>query len=116
MAAPNIVNVTTITGKTSVANVTTVLANVITVSANTVDKINDILLTNTSGATVTVNVSILRSGTNWPIAGGVNVPGNSLLTLLGKDTAIYLEEGDALQANSSANVAITLLTSYEIIS
>jgi hypothetical protein len=116
MAAPNIVNVTTITGKTTLANVTTVLANVIAVSTNTVDKINDILLTNYSGTTVTANVSILRSGVNYPIAGAINVPGNSLLTLIGKDTALYLEEGDALQANCSVNVAISLTTSYEIIS
>lgn len=116
MAAPNIVNVTSITGKTNLANVTTVLANVITVSTNTVDKINDILLTNYSSTTVTTNVSILRSGTTYPIAGGINVPGNSLLTLIAKDTALYLEEGDALQANCSVNSAISLTTSYEVIS
>lgn len=116
MAAPNIVNVTSITGKTALANVTTVLANVITVSANTVDKLNDVLLTNYSGIAVTANVSILRSGVSYPIAGGVSVPGNSLLTLIAKDTAIYLEEGDALQANCSANISISLTTSYEIIS
>jgi len=46
MAAPNIVNVTTITGKTAVANVTTVTANVITNAAgsSTVVKLNNITL------------------------------------------------------------------------
>ena len=50
MAAPNIVNVTSITGKTAVAALTTATANVITNSSgsSTVDKLNSVVLANYS--------------------------------------------------------------------
>jgi hypothetical protein len=38
------------------------------------------------------------------------------LVLLGKDTSFYLEEGDVIQANTSANASVTFAGSYEIIS
>lgn len=118
MAAPNIVNVTTITGKTAVANVTTVMANVITnaASSSTVVKLNNIILSNYSGSTVSANVILNRSSVNYYIGGNVSVPTQSVLVVLAKDTVIYLEEGDVLQANSSANSSISMTASYEIIS
>ena len=63
MAAPNIVSLTTITGKTAVANVTTVSANVITNAAasGSVLKINNIVLSNYTSATATGNVLINRA-------------------------------------------------------
>ena len=118
MAAPNIVNITTMTGKTAVSLLTTVTSNVITNSSgsSTVDKLNNIALTNYSASTITANVMINRSSTVYYLAGGVSVPGNSTLILLGKDTTIYLEEGDVLQANVSANTTTSMTASYEIIS
>lgn len=118
MAAPNIVNVTTITGKTAVANVTTVTANVITNSAgsSTVVKLNNVILSNYSGTVAAANVILNRSSTNYYIGGNLSVPAQSTLVALAKDTSLYLEEGDVLQINSSVNSAISLTASYEIIS
>ena len=64
MAAPNIVSLTTITGKTAVANVTTVSANVITNAAasGSVLKINNIVLSNYTSATATGNVKTKVAG------------------------------------------------------
>ena len=118
MAAPNIVNLTTITGKTAVANVTTVSANVITnaASSNTVLKINNVVLSNYSPLTTTGNVIINRAGTNYYIGGTIAIPPTSTLVLVGKDVAFYMEEGDVLQALASANSSVSLVASYEIIS
>jgi sporulation protein YlmC with PRC-barrel domain len=117
MAAPNIVNITTLTGKTSLSELTTVTGNVITNSAgsNTVGKLNNIILSNFTGTVVTANVMINRSATLYYVGGNVSIPSNSTLVLLGKDTSVYLEEGDVLQANASANTSISMSASYEII-
>lgn len=118
MANPNIVNVSTIYGKTALAALTTVTANVITNStgSGTVDKLNNIILSNYTASAVGANVVINRSATTYYLGGNVSIPANSSLVLLGKDTAIYLEEGDVLQANVTANTAVTITASYEIIS
>lgn len=113
MAAPNIVNVTTINGKTALTNLTTVTANIITTSSNQVNKINDIIITNYSGSTISANVMINRSSVLYYLGGTVTVPGNSALVLIGKDTVFYLEENDVIQANTSANTSVTLTVSYE---
>ena len=64
MANPNIVNVTSIYGKTDTFALTTASANLVTATANTVFKINSILVTNidgTNAADVTVS---FYDGTN----------------------------------------------------
>lgn len=117
MAAPNIIGATTITGKTALTNLTTVTSNVITNSASsgTVDKLNNIVLSNYTSSAVGANVVINRSSTTYYIAGNVSIPANSLLVLLAKDSQIYLEEGDVLQANVTANSSVTMTASYELI-
>jgi hypothetical protein len=117
MAAPNIVNVTTILAKTAAASLTTVMSNVIVNSANssTVAKVNSVVIANSGAATITANVEINRSSTGYAIASNLTIPAYSTMVVSGKDTAIYLEEGDILRGNVSANTAV-LTSSYEIIS
>lgn len=117
MAAPNIVNVTTINAKTALAALTTATSNVITNStgSNTVAKVNTVSLANYTASAVTASVFVNRSATLYYIAGGVNIPANSTLVLVAKDTSMYLEEGDVLQANVSANSAVSVSASYELI-
>jgi hypothetical protein len=118
MAAPNLLGTTTVTGKTALATLSTVTSNVITnaSSSSTVDKLNSIVLTNYSNANVTCNVMINRSSTAYFVGGNISVPVYSTLVLLGKDTALYLEEGDVLQANVSANSSVSISASYELMS
>ena len=118
MAAPNMINVAVITGKTALVSLTTVTANIITNSgaSGTVAKLNDVILSNYTASVVTANVMINRSATVFYLAGTMSIPANSTLVLLGKDTPIYLEEGDVVQANVSANSAVQITSSYEIIS
>lgn len=118
MTAPNLLGTTTVTGKTALSSLGTVTSNVITnsSSSNTVDKLNSIVLSNYSASAVLANVFINRSGTNYYIGGSISIPSNSSLVLLGKDTSLYLEEGDVLQANVSANSSVSVSASYELMS
>jgi len=118
MSAPNLLGSTSVTGKTALAALTTATANVITNAAasSTVVKLENIVLANYSGNAVSANVMINRSSTTYYVGGTVSVPANSTLVLLGKDTSLYLEEGDVLQANVSANTAISISAGYELIS
>jgi hypothetical protein len=117
MAAPNIVNVASVYGKTNVATLTTATANIVTNAAGSgsVLKINSLYVSNYNGSAISANVSINRSGNSYFLGPGVSVPGYSTLTVIGKDTSIYLEEGDVIQSNTSSNGS-QIVCSYEIIS
>ena len=116
MAAPNIVGVTTIYGNTALVALTSTSANLVTNStgSSSVIKLNDITVSNYSNASITTNVIITRSATNYYLAGNITVPAYSSLVVVGKDTAVYQIEGDYIQANSSA--ATHAIASYETIS
>lgn len=118
MANPNMANVVSILGKTAVAALTTITNNVITnaTNSNTILKLESISIGNYSNTAVSANVTINRSSVNYYIAGALSVPSGTTLVVLAKDTTIYLEEGDVLQANSGSNGALSLVSSYEIIS
>jgi hypothetical protein len=118
MAAPNIVNVTTITGKTTVQAATTVWTSYISNSAASgqLYKVNFISFANNTSGSVNGSVDVYRSSTSYPIAANITVPANSTMVMSGKDTAIYLEEGDTIRLYSSANSSIYVSSSYEIIS
>ena len=118
MAAPNLLATTTVTGKTSLVTLSTVTSNVITNSTNsgTVSKLNCIVLSNYTSSAVSANVMVNRSATVYYVGGTVAIPANSTLVLLGKDTSLYLEEGDVLQASVSANSSVSMSASYELMS
>lgn len=117
MAAPNIVNVTTITGKTAVQAVGTSATAIVTNSAssNKVFKINALYVSNVDGSNnAEVNVDLFRSSTAYHIAKTVVVPADASLDVLSKP--IYLEEGDSLRLTANAASDIEAVCSYEEIS
>lgn len=119
MAAPNIANLTTITGKTAVLAVTTSAADIVTNSAASgkVYKINSLIISNIDGVSAAdITASVFRSSTQYYIAYTVSVPADSTLVLLSKDSQIYLEEGDSIRLTASANGDLQAICSYEEIS
>jgi hypothetical protein len=123
MANPNLVNITTIFGKTEGANLTT--ANATTVLNNPVSsgkclKVNTLNVANYTANVVTVTVSYYASanvgGTSYAIAGNVDVPANATLTVIDKTTQYYLEEDRSLGATASLANALIVTTSYEDLS
>ena len=117
MAAPNIVNVSTITGKTAVQAVSTSATAIVTNSASSgkVFKINALYVSNVDGTNnAEVNVDLFRSSTAYHIAKTVVVPADASLDVLSKP--IYLEEGDSLRLTANAASDIEAVCSYEEIS
>ena len=123
MAAPNIVNVTTITGKTALVKLTddtatSVLANA--GSSGKVLKLSGVLAANTEGASVNVafDLYITRSATNYYLAKAITIPALAAYEAFMKDsTPVYLEEGDTLYAQSgNSSGYIDVLVAYEEIS
>jgi hypothetical protein len=119
MAAPNIVNVSTITGKTVGAALTTSSADIVTNTAASgkVFKINAIYVANVDGtnnADVTVAFYNADNTTSYKLAHTITVPADATLDVLSK--AIYLEEGDKITALASAASDLEIVVSYEEIS
>lgn len=119
MAAPNIVSVTTITGKTAVGTATPTATSLVTnpAASGKVFKVNALYATNTEGTmTAGITVDIYRSSTAYNLTNDLVIPINSTLDILTK--SIYLEEGDALRitTNSDTSGDVSVVCSYEEIS
>lgn len=117
MSAPNIVNVSTITGKTAVQAVGTSATAIVTNSAssNKVFKVNALYVSNIDGTnSATVNVDLYRSSTAYHVAKTVAVPADTTLDVISK--ALYLEEGDAIRLTANAASDLEAVCSYEEIS
>jgi hypothetical protein len=121
MANPNIVNVTTITGKTTYAALTTTLTTVLlanAASSGKVFKINSIMVANvdgTSAADVTVGINTLAagSGTTYELANTISVPADATLSVIDKTNSFYLEEDKSIIGGASANGDLDIVISYE---
>lgn len=121
MAAPNIVNVTAIYGKTTYLTPSNTSANVLlanSASSGKVLKINQIVAANVNGTsavdcTVSINSAAAGSGTSYPIISTVSVPADASLIVADKTTAIYLEEDKSIVVTSGTASGITYSISYE---
>jgi len=117
MAAPNIVNVSSIYGKTMGAALsTTTTTDILTCASDKVLKVNSIIVSNVDGtnnADVTVYFYDCSATARYALAYTVTVPADSTLVVLGKDSPIYLEESDQIEAGASAVSDLEIIISYE---
>ena len=121
MAAPNIVNVATITAKTVGLALTTSSQDVVTNGAGSgkVFKVNSVYVANVDGAVsadATVTWYDASSATTFNLGKTVPVPNDATLVVVDKNATIYLEEGDKISALASANGDLEITVSYEEIS
>ena len=123
MAAPNIVNVTSILGKTAMVKLSNSTATSLVANAGAsgkVLKLAGVLAANTEGASVNVafDLYITRSGTDYYLAKAITIPALAAYEAFMKDsTPVYLEEGDTLYAKSgNASGYVDVLVAYEEIS
>ena len=133
MAAPNIVNVTTITGVTTfhagiavttggkgALGITTVVSNA--ASSGKVLKINSLVaasIGSTTGITLQYfnDVNHASAGSTVSIGMTLSVPTFSTLAVITKDNSVYLEENTALGIFAQPNTGtIDVVCSYEEIS
>lgn len=124
MAAPNILNATTITGKTAYLTPANTTSNVLlanAASSGKVLKINSIMATNVDtttpyAASVGINSAAGGGGTTYSVASTLSVPANAALIVTDKSTTFYLEEDKSIVVQSSTASKITYVVSYEEIS
>ena len=124
MAAPNIVNVSTITGKTSKVALTSTSATTLVSNAsssNKVFKINMIQVANVDGSnacdvTVDVHSAASGGGTAYSLVSTISVPADASLVVLDKNTSLYLEENTSITATAGTASDLEVLVSYEEIS
>mgnify|MGYP003117446868 FL=1 len=124
MAAPNIVNVGTITGKSfylalSSTSATALVSNA--ASSGKVFKINMIQVANVDGSvacdvTVKYHTQDDIGGTGYALVSTVSVPQDSSLVVLDKNTALYLEEDRSISVTAGTANDLEVLVSYEEIS
>ena len=124
MSAPNIVNVTTITGKSNVVSLTTTAATAVVSNAaasGKVFKINSLVVSNVDGTNAADITIALYSeddigGTATEIVSTVSVPADASLIVIDKNTSIYLEEDRSIGATAGAANDLKVVVSYEEIS
>jgi len=124
MAAPNIVDVGTITGKTLTYALSSTSATVIAnnaASSGKVFKVNSLVVANVDGATaaditITVNSAASGGGTAYALAKTISVPADASLIVIDKSTAVYLEEDRSIVATAGSANDLEIVISYEEIS
>ena len=117
MAAPNIINATTITGKTAGLAVTTSASAIVSNAASSGKalKLNALYCSNVAASNGWVTVDVLKNATTaFRIAYQITVPTNATLDVLSQP--VYLEENDSLRLTANANTTIEAVCSYEDIS
>lgn len=131
MAAPNILALTTGTGKTTYytpSGTTAVVLLTNAASSGKVLKVNQIIAANVDGTNAvdcTVSVytnggvaqgSAPSGGTAYPIASTISVPADASLIVSDKTTQFYLEENTCISVTSGTASKLTFTVSYEELS
>src|SRR5210317_174041 len=124
MAAPNIVDVSTIIGKSATVALTstsqtTLVSNA--ASSGKVFKINMIQVANVDGSnacdvTVDVHSAAAGGGTAYSLVSTISVPADASLVAVDKGTALYLEEDRSITATAGTANDLEVIISYEEIS
>jgi len=124
MAAPNIVNVTSILGENSSTSLTSTSATSIVsnaASSGKVLKINTLIVSNVDGtnaADITINKysAAALGGSAFAIASTVSVPADASLIVIDKTTSIYLKENESIGATAGTASDLIVTCSWEDIS
>jgi len=124
MAAPNMVQMTSIIGKSSFVSLTTTGRTTLInnpASSGKVYKVNMVQVSNVDGTvaadiTIDVHDATFGGGTAYSLAKTVSVPADASLVVIDKNTAIYLEENTSMTAIAGSASDLMIVASYEEIS
>jgi hypothetical protein len=124
VANPNIINATSILGKSAVVDLTTTNATLVLENAaasNKVLKINSLVVSNVDGTNAAdITISLYSEdnigGTATQIVSTVSVPADASLVVIDKNTSIYLEEDKSIGATAGSASDLKVVVSYEEIS
>lgn len=120
MSAPNLVNVTSLLGKTITLALTTSAATILNnaASSNKLLKVVSLYVSNVDGAnnadaTIGYYSQDDIGGTQTKIAHTITVPADSTIVLVDKNAPIYLEEDRSIGGLASANSDLEVICSFE---
>ena len=124
MTAPNIVNVTSIIGKSAVVDLTTTNATLVVenpAASDKVFKIESLIISNVDGTNAAdITISLYSEdnigGTATEIVSTVSVPADASLIVIDRNTSIYLEEDKSIGATAGSASDLKVVISYEEIS
>lgn len=121
MAAPNIVAVTTIKGRTAGKVLTGSAADILENPAGSgkVFKVNSLYVANVNGAAAadaTVSFVDASPSLTTKLANTIPVPADATLVVISKDAPLYLEEGDKITGFGSTTLYLEATFSYEELS
>lgn len=108
----------TVYGNTAVQTTSTTAANIVAnpSSSASIYKINSLTVANYSTNSYSITAELNVAGSNTYIIRGAVVPANASLSIIGKDTSIFLLENSSIQLTASQNSAIQAICSWEQIS
>jgi hypothetical protein len=132
MANPNLVNVGTIRGQTAYVIPSAVTVSVawtydgitsltgLTPAANTVNKVNSIMVSNVSGAAATITVGISNnatyaSGTPYYLAFQIAVPVGATLIVVDKTTPLYVTENQSVGVIVGTASALNIVATFDVL-
>ena len=121
MAAPNIVNISSMVGKTDTTSLTTTSATNILNNAASSGKVLRVTLvravnvdgSNAADISVSLYSAASLGGTQTELIQAKEVAINTNLDVITKDTPLYLEEDTSLGATASAANDIKMIVTYE---
>ena len=119
MTAPNIINVSSIKGKTTTATSTLTATTFIdnTINSSKVLKLNTLYVANTSTASATITVvhysNVSLGLVVKYLARNIVVPAATTVLVLGRDGPIYLEEDQRISVYASITNVLDVVCSYE---
>lgn len=121
MAAPNIVGVTSIFGKTETGALTTSSVDLLvnTAGSGKVYKINSVYVSNVDGinpSETTIGFFDASKSSERKLVNTITVPADSTLVVVSKETGLYLEEGDKITGLASSSGDLEYVISFEEIS
>ena len=114
MAAPNIKSPKSITLRQLSTTVGTAAITLVTCAADRAVKLSTLYAANVAGTSagdITIRVS---DGTaTHAVCSTVSVPADASVVVVDRNSPVYLEEGDSIEALASATATIQIVGSYE---
>ncbi len=125
MANPNLLNQSNLTAKVTIgtlSNASLVSQNLVVAASSTLVTIRNLTMSTansnlyftTSNANVNIAIFDSSAGTTKFVQFDYNIPVKSTGYFASVTAPIYLEEGDALQANATFNLTVDYTCSYEV--
>lgn len=117
MTTLNVKNLATLNGTSTGKVLTTSAQDIITAPADSVDKVNHLMVTNITGTTANVTIGFYDSATTttYYMLATTPVPAYGAIDVL-SSKPFYLKENDKITALASANTTLHITASWELLS